>query len=102
MKLRTGEKDQSKSKNQKSEELFSLFDTDGDSRISYPEFILFMTLMTIPLEDVQLVFDIVDVDDNGVVDYHEFMAIINQIQSQTPQGRKDLGGMRTGLKIGDA
>lgn len=60
-----------------------------------------MTLMSIPVEDAQLVFEIVDVDDNGVVDYNEFMTIINQIQRQTPQGKKDRGGMRTGLKVVD-
>lgn len=81
--------------------IFSLFDTDGDNQISYSEFILLMTLMSIPVQDAELIFDIVDLDDNGVVDYTEFMTVILQIQNQTPQTKKNLGGIRTGLNVGD-
>ncbi|GMH33883.1 hypothetical protein BSKO_01717 [Bryopsis sp. KO-2023] len=82
-------------------DLMAFIDMDGDNNISYAEYMLVMTLMSIPLQDAELIFDIVDVDDNGVVDYDEFMTIIDQIQSQTPQAKKNRGGMRTGLNVGD-
>lgn len=69
------------------EDFFSVFDCNGDNLISYTEYMLMLTLVSIRLMDVKLVFDIVDVDQSGEVDYDEFCQIIRQIQKLSPQTR---------------
>lgn len=41
------------------------FDVDGDGLISYPEFLLVLTLLSIHERDVKTIFDVVDLDGNG-------------------------------------
>jgi len=69
------------------EDLLSVFDCSGDNLISYTEYMLMLTLVSIRLVDVKLVFDIVDVDQSGEVDHDEFCQIIRQIQKLSPQTR---------------
>lgn len=36
------------------------FDIDGDNRITFDEFLLFQTLLAIPLQDIDVAFRIID------------------------------------------
>lgn len=45
--------------------VFKVFDMDGDNLISFYEYLMVLTLLSIPLRHIEVVFDIVDADDNG-------------------------------------
>lgn len=81
-------------------QLFQLFDLDGDNLISYHEYLMVLIFLSIPIKDIPLVFDIVDLDDNGVIDREEFEKIMEQIKKRSRQAQKSRGGLRTGLKAG--
>ncbi|GIL46976.1 hypothetical protein Vafri_3832 [Volvox africanus] len=53
------------------------FDVDGDGLISYPEFLLLLTLVSIPGKNVKTFFDVVDLDGNGYVDKEEFKVVVD-------------------------
>ncbi|GLC44097.1 hypothetical protein PLESTB_000929600 [Pleodorina starrii] len=59
---------------------FQQFDVDGDGTISYPEFLLLLTLLSIPGKDVKTIFDVVDLDSNGYLDKSEFMVVVELLQ----------------------
>eukprot|EP00803_Ostreobium_quekettii_P003720 evm.model.scf_2936EXC.3 EVM.evm.TU.scf_2936EXC.3 scf_2936EXC:14320-17082(-) len=82
-------------------DFFALFDFSGDNLISFTEYLLMLTLVSIPLRDVELVFDIVDADNSGDVDHNEFNKIVDQMQNMSRQAKSSRGGMRTGLTVGD-
>lgn len=60
---------------------FKQFDVDGDGRMSYTEFLLVLTLMSISENDVKTIFDVVDIDNSGYIDSEEFKSIIEMLQS---------------------
>lgn len=60
---------------------FKQFDVDGDGLISYPEFLLVLTLSSIPERDVKTVFEVVDLDGNNVVDAEEFKSVMQLLQN---------------------
>ncbi|GIL70716.1 hypothetical protein Vretifemale_1423 [Volvox reticuliferus] len=57
------------------------FDVDGDGLISYPEFLLLLTLVSIPGKDVTTIFDVVDLDGNGYVDREEFEVVMDLLSN---------------------
>ncbi len=57
------------------------FDVDGDGLISYPEFLLVLTLLSIHERDVTTIFDVVDLDGNGLVDAGEFAMVMELLQN---------------------
>ncbi|XP_058067437.1 calcium uptake protein, mitochondrial-like isoform X2 [Magnolia sinica] len=62
-------------------ELSMLFDTNNDGLISFPEYIFFVTLLSIPESSFSVAFKMFDLDNNG-------------------QGSSHRDGMRIGLKVG--
>lgn len=44
---------------------FSVFDMDGDDLISFHEYLTVLTLLSIPLKHIEIIFHIVDINDNG-------------------------------------
>ncbi|ETW09997.1 hypothetical protein, variant 1 [Aphanomyces invadans] len=71
------------------EAFFDLVDTDGDGLISYPEYMFFMTLLSIPERQFELAFKMFDDDGNGVIDHREFKEIMDLMRLRTPAGRQD-------------
>lgn len=65
-----------------STEFFKLFDFDNDGLISFREFLFLVTIIGIPEQDVRTIFSVVDIDGNGVVDYDEFSAVVNTMQTK--------------------
>ncbi|KXZ48149.1 hypothetical protein GPECTOR_30g245 [Gonium pectorale] len=60
---------------------FKQFDVDGDGLISYPEFLLVLTLLSIHERDVKIIFDVVDLDSNGYIDVEEFKGVMDLLQA---------------------
>ena len=60
---------------------FKQFDVDGDGLMSFSEFLLVLTLLSIHEHDVQIIFDVVDLDNNGVIDKDEFKQVVDLLQS---------------------
>lgn len=54
---------------------FSVFDTDEDGKITYPELMKGFEELKIPITklDVQRVFAIIDIDNNGSISLGEFL-----------------------------
>ncbi|KAJ6838290.1 calcium uptake protein, mitochondrial-like [Iris pallida] len=50
-------------------EFFLLFDTNNDGLISIPEYIFFVTLLSIPESSFSVAFKMFDLDHNGIVRY---------------------------------
>ncbi|XP_010913359.1 calcium uptake protein, mitochondrial isoform X2 [Elaeis guineensis] len=60
---------------------FMLFDTNNDGLISFPEYIFFVTLLSIPESSFSVAFKMFDIDNSG-------------------QGASHRDGLRIGLKVG--
>lgn len=80
---------------------FQLFDLDGDNLISFHEYLMVLILLSIPLRDIEVIFDVVDLDDNGVIDRDEFQRLMDKIKLKSRQAQKSCGGKRTGLRTGE-
>lgn len=74
------------------ETIFRHFDMDGDGVLSFWEYSLVLTLLSIPEPDVEVIFNVVDLDDSGSIDASEFHEVVNSLQkgrqhSRAPTGR---------------
>eukprot|EP00210_Caulerpa_lentillifera_P000711 g688.t1 len=78
--------------------LLQLFDLDGDNLISFHEYLIVLIFLSIPLRDIEVIFDVVDLDDNGVIDRKEFQIFMEGVKEQSRQAKKSLGGKRSGLR----
>ncbi|GAX83915.1 hypothetical protein CEUSTIGMA_g11339.t1 [Chlamydomonas eustigma] len=67
---------QASRKNDVANKFFLQFDLDGDGSVSYLEFLLLLTLVSISKDDVAVIFDIVDEDSSGAIDIDEFNVIM--------------------------
>lgn len=54
---------------------FHVFDMDGDNLISFDEFLMVLTLLSIPLKHIEIVFDAVDLNNNG--ETHSMKSTLN-------------------------
>lgn len=77
--------------------LFQQFDTDGDGLLSFPEFITMLTLLSIPITDVQTIFDVVDLDSSGTIDVDEFFSVMELLRSKAGVAAT---GPRAGMRAG--
>uniref|UniRef100_A0A1A8HN18 Lysophosphatidylcholine acyltransferase 2 n=1 Tax=Nothobranchius korthausae TaxID=1143690 RepID=A0A1A8HN18_9TELE len=61
------------------EELFALFDRDGDGTIDFREYVIGVNILCRPAntEDIlQMAFQLFDTDDDGKISHHEFTALL--------------------------
>ncbi|DBA98639.1 TPA: hypothetical protein ACH3X1_014425 [Trebouxia sp. C0004] len=73
---------------------FQMFDVDGDGLISYTEYLLLITFLSIPVEDVRMIFEMFDSNDDSTMDIQEFETITSNLRRQG----KNAGVTRTGFK----
>uniref|UniRef100_A0A7N0RG71 EF-hand domain-containing protein n=1 Tax=Kalanchoe fedtschenkoi TaxID=63787 RepID=A0A7N0RG71_KALFE len=73
---------------------FMLFDTDSDGLISFPEYIFFVTLLSIPETSFSIAFKMFDLDNNGEIDLEEFKKVMSLMRSQNRQGSQHRDGIR--------
>lgn len=66
---------------------FSVFDTDEDGKITYPELMKGFEELKIPITklDVQWVFAIIDIDNNGTISLGEFLEWLGVDEESQPQ-----------------
>mmetsp|Transcript_2199 Transcript_2199/g.3432 ORF Transcript_2199/g.3432 Transcript_2199/m.3432 type:complete len:309 (+) Transcript_2199:191-1117(+) len=76
-------------------DFFKLFDTDGDGLVSFPEYVFFITLLSLPERKVKSIFLQFDVDKNGGLDRAEFIDMMKTMRGSTSRGKAS--GYRTGL-----
>mmetsp|Transcript_14222 Transcript_14222/g.42959 ORF Transcript_14222/g.42959 Transcript_14222/m.42959 type:complete len:475 (-) Transcript_14222:1245-2669(-) len=73
------------------------FDIDDDGLISFHEYLLIITLLSVPLEDAETAFAMLDTDDSGAIDKVEFEALTSVLQARTRKAA-GAGAGRTGFK----
>ncbi|KAJ8768228.1 hypothetical protein K2173_021168 [Erythroxylum novogranatense] len=83
-------------------QFFMLFDTNGDGLISYPEYIFFVTLLSIPESSFSVAFKMFDLDDNGEIDREEFEKVMNLMRTQNRQVASQRDGRRIRLKVAES
>ncbi|PKA56583.1 hypothetical protein AXF42_Ash015356 [Apostasia shenzhenica] len=81
-------------------EFFMFFDTNSDGLISFPEYIFFVTLLSIPESSFSVAFKMFDLDHNGEIKIDEFKKVMALMRSHNRQGASQKGGLRVGLKVG--
>ncbi|XWS73010.1 hypothetical protein CRYUN_Cryun02cG0089200 [Craigia yunnanensis] len=80
-------------------QLFMLFDTNNDGLISFPEYIFFVTLLSIPESSLSVAFKMFDLNNNGEIDREEFKKVMALMRAQNRQGSRHRDGRRLGLKV---
>ncbi|KAL1547983.1 calcium uptake protein, mitochondrial-like [Salvia divinorum] len=80
-------------------EFFMLFDTNNDGLISFPEYIFFVTILSIPESSFSVAFKMFDLDNNGSIDKIEFKKVVTLMRSRNRQGASHRDGMRVGMKV---
>ncbi|XP_051150341.1 calcium uptake protein, mitochondrial-like [Andrographis paniculata] len=80
-------------------DFFMLFDTNNDGLISFPEYIFFVTLLSIPESSFSVAFKMFDLDGDGGIDKDEFKKVMSLMRSQNRQGKTHRDGKRIGLKV---
>ncbi|KAI3443919.1 hypothetical protein Pfo_000584 [Paulownia fortunei] len=78
---------------------FMLFDTDNDGLISFPEYIFFVTILSIPESSFSVAFKMFDIDNDGGIDKQEFKKVMSLMRTQNRQGASHRDGKRIGLKV---
>ncbi|EPS61781.1 hypothetical protein M569_13012, partial [Genlisea aurea] len=80
-------------------EFFMLFDTDNDGLISFPEYIFFVTILSIPESSFSVAFKMFDIDGDGGIDKQEFKKVMALMRSLNRQGSSHRDGKRFGLQV---
>ncbi|CAM9263019.1 unnamed protein product [Pylaiella littoralis] len=73
----------------------AMVDIDGDGLISYEEYMLFRTLLSLPQRKLSIAFRMFDRDDSGAVDSEELESFMEVLRRETNVGRTE-GGARKG------
>ena len=77
-------------------DFFKLFDTDGDGLISFPEYIFFITILSLPESEIKDTFQKFDEDGSGQLCRDEFTKMMRVMRKTSSRGNAT--GLRTGLK----
>jgi Ca2+-binding EF-hand superfamily protein len=64
--------------------VMAVADPNGDGRISFPEYVFFTSLLSIPRRYFDVAFRIMDRNRDNKVDAEEFQKVMNVIQSHNP------------------
>ncbi|XVE63624.1 hypothetical protein DITRI_Ditri07aG0034500 [Diplodiscus trichospermus] len=80
-------------------QFFMLFDTNNDGLISFPEYIFFVTLLSIPESSFSVAFKMFDLNNNGEIDREEFKKVMALMREQNRQGARHRDGRRLGLRV---
>ncbi|XP_022731042.1 calcium uptake protein, mitochondrial-like isoform X2 [Durio zibethinus] len=80
-------------------QFFMLFDTNNDGLVSFPEYIFFVTLLSIPESSFSVAFRMFDLNNNGEIDREEFKKVMALMRAQNRQGACHRDGRRLGLKV---
>ncbi|XP_021277153.1 calcium uptake protein, mitochondrial-like [Herrania umbratica] len=80
-------------------QFFMLFDTNNDGLISFPEYIVFVTLLSIPESSFSVAFKMFDHKNDGEIDREEFKKVMALMREQNRQGACHRDGRRLGLKV---
>jgi Ca2+-binding EF-hand superfamily protein len=64
--------------------VMAIADPNGDGRISFPEYVFFTSLLSIPRRYFDVAFRIMDRNRDNKVDAEEFQKVMNVIQSHNP------------------
>ncbi|KAK8926230.1 hypothetical protein KSP39_PZI018249 [Platanthera zijinensis] len=82
--------------------LFLLFDTNNDGLISFPEYIFFVTLLSISESSFSAAFKMFDLDNSGEIEKEEFKKVMAFMRANNRQGASHRNGLRTVLKARDS
>jgi Ca2+-binding EF-hand superfamily protein len=80
-------------------DFFKMFDEDGDGLISFSEYLMIVTFLAIPLEDVETIFSMFDEDNNGDISLEEFRRVTGALRQRL---RRVSHLQRTGLQTSAA
>eukprot|EP00903_Cladosiphon_okamuranus_P016220 g14967.t1 len=67
----------------------AMVDIDGDGLISYEEYMLFRTLLSLPQRKLSIAFRMFDRDDSGAVDSHELASFMEVLKGETNVGKTE-------------
>ncbi|CAM9751399.1 unnamed protein product [Scytosiphon promiscuus] len=67
----------------------AMVDMDGDGLISYEEYMLFRTLLSLPRRKLSIAFRMFDRDDSGAVDSYELDSFMEVLRGETNVGRTE-------------
>ncbi|KAF5839580.1 hypothetical protein DUNSADRAFT_455 [Dunaliella salina] len=70
--------------------IFDKFDINGDGLLSFAEFLLVLSLLSIPEEDISTIFSVVDADGSGTVDAEEFTVILDHLRNMANLSKSSL------------
>mgnify|MGYP005991741027 CR=1 FL=1 len=65
----------------------SLIDQNGDGLISFPEFMVFITVLALPAEQLDVAFHLFDADGSGTLDQSEYNALLRVLRKRTAAGK---------------
>ncbi len=65
----------------------ALIDQNGDGLISFAEFMVFITVLALPTEQLDVAFHLFDADGSGELDQREYNALLQVLRKRTAAGK---------------
>ncbi|WIA10401.1 hypothetical protein OEZ85_010593 [Tetradesmus obliquus] len=75
-----GERGHSQDSHEAQQQLLHFFDRDQSGTLDFNEFVLIVICLSVPEKDIEVVFDVMDLDNNGVIDEEEFKQVLAQLE----------------------
>jgi hypothetical protein len=70
-----GERGRTQAVQRAQDTIISFFDHNKDGVIGFDEFVLIVIALAVPEKDVEVVFDVMDLDGNGIIEEDEFLQV---------------------------